>query len=76
MVSDAVPPRSHHNVRTHPDILITRPPKSVLRKKLTDKDAYRHLEPNGLPRIGAHVMPGEVSLGRVHRSFRKTGPEG
>ena len=60
----------------HPDILITRPPKCAVRQKLADQDAYRHLEPNGLPRVGAHVMAGEVILGRVRKSFGKTGPKG
>ena len=36
----------------HPDILLTRPPKSALRKRLADNDAHRHLEPNGRRELG------------------------
>lgn len=33
--------------------------------KVKDVDAFKHLEGDGLPRVGAHVRPGEVLVGRI-----------
>jgi DNA-directed RNA polymerase beta subunit len=46
-------------------IKITRPPSSSLRQKLATRQAYRHLQANGLPRIGSYMRKGDVLLGRV-----------